>query len=82
MPYKSREEEGQKVVLAGDRRMHHEGNREGKYGLDFVEIDKAIKISYTNKFKTYSRDNEQSSFNFIIFLKYLWRRCRSVCRKE
>lgn len=60
----------EKVFLAGDRRLRHEGNRDGKCGLDFclVEIDKAIKISCTNKFKTYSRDDESSSFNFISFL--------------
>lgn len=37
MPDKGREEKRpEKVVLAGDRRMHCEGNRDEKYGLAFI----------------------------------------------
>lgn len=64
MPYKGREEKRpERVVLAGDRRMRCEGNRDEKYGLAFILWKQARQLK--EPAQTCSR-HIQNSFNFVI----------------
>lgn len=71
MPYRSREKEGrEKVVPAGDRRMHHEGNRDEKnMGCILWRYVRQLKELHKNTSQASSRIQAMmSSLSVFLFL--------------